>query len=78
MQQLAYEKKLSADYIPTRVELDSYLRHFEPIGPERYVLNSLGEPPYAVLDTDWRIRRRGWHEGYTIPKGTEFHLPSTN
>jgi hypothetical protein len=78
MGQLAYEKKLPADYIPTRAELDPYLNHFRPIGPERYVLNSIGEAPYALLDSDWRVRRRGWSEGYTIPKGTEYRLPMSH
>lgn len=73
-QQFAWEKQLTPDSRPTEAELAPYLRSFHPIGPERYVLNSLGEPPYAVLDSDWRIRRRGWREGYTISR-QEFHLP---
>lgn len=74
-QQLALEKKLSSDYVPTEAELAPYLgRFFHPVGPERYVFNSIGKTPYAVLDTDWRIPRRRWRQGYTIPK-QEYHLP---
>ena len=76
-QQFALEKQLSTGYIPTAAELAPYLGPtgigVSPVGPERYVLNAIGEPPYAVLDSDWRIRRRGWREGYTIPK-QEFRL----
>lgn len=74
-QQLALEKKLPADYVPTLAELEPYLRHFHAIGAERYVLNPIREDPYAVLDADWRIRRRGWQEGYTITNKTVFRLP---
>jgi hypothetical protein len=81
-QQLALEKKLSPDYVPNEADLAPYLGRPEkpgitPIGTERYVLNRLSETPYAVLDSDWRIRRRGWREGYTIPKGKEYRLPSS-
>ena len=39
------------------------------INSERYVINAISNPPVAVLDSDWRIRRRGWwREGHTIPK----------
>ena len=78
-QQFALEKHLPVDYVPTEAELAPYLGRLEQeegirhVGPERYVLNAIREPPYAVLDSDWRIRRRGWREGYTIPK-QEFRL----
>ncbi|MCW5551843.1 MAG: hypothetical protein KIS67_06695 [Verrucomicrobiae bacterium] len=79
-QQMALEKKLSPDYAPTEVELAEYLRNAtnsfrQPISHIRYVLNPIKEPPYAVLDSDWRFRRRGWRQGYTITNGTEFRLP---
>jgi len=68
--QFALEKKVSLDYIPTEADLTSYIRlqdgKLPHVGPERYVLNPIREAPYAVLDKDWRIRRHGWHEGYTI------------
>jgi hypothetical protein len=69
------DKKLSADYLPTGAELAPYINPnglviFRSIGPERYVLNPINKPPYAVLDDDWRIRRRGWRQGYTISKCT--------
>jgi hypothetical protein len=78
-QQLAFEKRLAADYVPTESELAPYLGRppspgLKPIGPERYVLNSIDTAPYAILDSDWRIRRRGWHAGYTIPKGTRYEI----
>ena len=75
-QQIALEKKLPENYVPTEAELSAYLKHFKPIGSERYVIGSIQEAPYAVFDTDWRIRRRGWREGNTIPKGTEYRLQS--
>ena len=79
-QQLALEKKLPANYVPTEVELSPYLvygtnffnRFARPI---RYVLNPIDKPPYAVLDSNWRFRRRGWREGFTITNGTAFQLP---
>ncbi len=77
-QQLGLEKGLSPSYTPTEAELAPYLGRLgnsgiSRIGPERYVIDPLNKPPYAVLDSDWRIRRRGWREGYTIPK-QEFRL----
>ena len=79
-QQLALERKLSPDYVPTEAELSPYLykgTNFfsRPVGPIRYVLNPISKPPYAVLDSDWKFRRRGWREGFTITNGTVFKLP---
>jgi hypothetical protein len=76
--QFAFEKHLPEDYVPTEAELAPYLGRLghegiRRVGPERYVLNPICEPPCAVLDSDWRIRRQGWREGYTIPK-QEFRL----
>lgn len=79
-QQFALEKKLSSDYLPTEVDLAPYLLHVtnffhRSTGPIRYVLNPISKPPYAVLYSDWRFRRRGWKEGFTITNGTLFQLP---
>jgi len=38
-------------------------------------LNPIRETPYAILAKDWRIRRRGWREGYTITNGTIYRAP---
>ena len=77
-QQLAIERKLSPEYVPTEADLVSYLtgqgKVFPRVGEERYVLNAINEPPHAVLDVEWRIRRRGWTQGFTIAKGTVFRL----
>jgi hypothetical protein len=77
-QQFASEKNLPLDSVPTESELASYLERgggkFSHIGPERYVINPITKPPFAVLDSDWRFRRRGWSEGYTITNGTVFRL----
>ncbi len=77
-QQLALEKKLPPAYVPAESELASYLArssfHIATNGPLRYVMNPIDTAPYAVLISDWRIKRRGWHEGYTIPKGTVYHI----
>lgn len=61
-QQLAQEKKLSPNYVPTETDLLLYIKpdkagKFPHIGPERYVLNSINEAPYAVLDNGWRFLR---------------------
>jgi hypothetical protein len=73
-QQFALEKNLPTGYLTTEAELARYLKAWRPVGPEQYVMNPIGELPYAVLNSDWRIRRRGWREGYTITQ-REFHLP---
>lgn len=79
-QQLGLDKGLSPDHLPTDAELGEYLRNGtnffrQPNSHVRYVLNRLNESPYAVLDSDWRFRRRGWRQGYTITNGTVFRLP---
>lgn len=74
-QQFALEKKTSEDYVPTQADLAPYFPRFRPVGSERYVLNSIREDPYAVVDFDWRFRRKGWQEGFTIHKGTVYRLP---
>jgi hypothetical protein len=77
--QFALEKKVSPDYIPTEVDLTPYIHlrdgKFPHVGEERYVLNPIRENPYAILDKDWRIRRHGLREGYTITNGTIYRLP---
>jgi len=77
-QQLALEQKLPLDFVPTEADLLPYLTRegdrFPRVGKERYVLNAINEPPFAMLDDDWRIRRRGWTQGFTIPKSTIFRL----
>ena len=70
-QLLAIERKLPSEYVPAEAELKPYLDQMRVktrIGPERYVIGSIKELPYAVVDSDSRIRRHGWSEGYTIPK----------
>jgi hypothetical protein len=87
-QQLALDHSLSLDHVPTEVELYPYLGR--RVGPEagggqqvlpfrrpwgeRYVINPIGTPPFAILDSDYRVRRRGWEEGYTVPKGKTVRL----
>jgi len=79
--QFALEKKVSPDYVPTEAELAPYLLHgtnfFNIVGgwPVRYVLNPINKPPYAIIDKDWRIRRRGLYEGFTITNVTIYRLP---
>ncbi len=76
-QQLTIEKKLSPDYVPSESELLPYFRdgRFPRVGPEQYVLNSISNKPYAVLNSGWRFRRHGWRQGFTITNGTIFRLP---
>lgn len=70
------------DYVPTETDLSPYLhfnggrlRHF---GPERYVINSITNPPYAILTNTWWIPRHGWQEGHLVgTNGTIFRLPET-
>ena len=74
-----YEKKLPLAYIVMEADLIPYLKlkdgKLPHVGPEHYVLNPLNQPVYAVLDSNWRIPRRGWHEGFTFTNGTIFRLP---
>jgi len=74
------DKHPPANYIVTEADLVPYI--YPPgrgkiprVGPERYVLNPLDQPVYAILDKDWRIPRRGWQEGHTFTNGTVFSLP---
>jgi hypothetical protein len=71
-QQLALDRNLPPEYVPTEAEVVLCLgrdgKGLPSVGPERYVLNPIGKPPYAVLDSDWWIPRRGWRNGYTIRK----------
>jgi hypothetical protein len=74
------EKEPPPDYIVTEADLKPYIKlnkegRIPRFGPERYVLNSQNEPVSAVFDSDYRIRRRGWHEGFTFTNGTVFRLP---
>jgi hypothetical protein len=77
-QQLALDKKLSDDYVPTEAELAPYLQRdshsIRKIGSERYVINCIREAPYAVFESDWRLRRHGWQQGCTITNGTVYQL----
>ena len=78
--QFILEKKTSPDQIITEQDLTPYIKlnsegKIPHLGPARYILNPVGQPVYAVLDSDWRIPRRGWHEGFTFTNGTIFHLP---
>ncbi len=76
IQQFALEKKLPANAPVKEADLLPYLKQGIPrFGNERYVLKTVADTPYAVFESDWRIRRNGWRQGYTIPKGTEFRLP---
>ncbi len=74
------EKNPPTNYVPTEADLTPYIKlnaegKIPHVGPERYVLNPLNQPVYAILDSDWRIRRRGWHEGFMFTNGTVFQLP---
>jgi hypothetical protein len=79
-EQLALDKRLPHGQVVTEADLAPYLKYGRDfltacrVGTERYVLNPIGVDPYAVFDSAWRVRRRGWREGYTIPKGTIVHL----
>jgi hypothetical protein len=78
--ELALEKKLPPDYVPTEADLAPYLtggtNYFNRPGSSlRHVLNPINKPPYAILDSDWRFRRRGLSEGFVLTNGTVFRLP---
>ncbi len=69
-QQLALEKKLSPDYVPTETDLLLYIKpdkngKFPRVGPERYVLNSIKDSPYAVLDNGWRFLNISFSEDWS-------------
>ncbi len=81
-EQLALEKRLPEGHPVSEQELAAYLSQGEqsalrPALGERYEINPVGTYPRAVLDADVRVRRRGLDQGYTIPKGAVFELPST-
>jgi len=74
------EKNPPTNYVLTEADLTPYIKlnaegKIPHVGPERYVLNPLNQPVDAILDSDWRIRRRGWHEGFGFTNGTIFQLP---
>ena len=78
--ELALEKKLPPDYVPTEADLAPYLiggtnYFYRPGRSLRFVLNPIKMPPYAILDSDWRFRRRGLSEGFVLTNGTVFRLP---
>jgi len=79
-QQLALERSLPEGHTVTEADLAPYLgrgtRSFPQCRPwgERYVINPIGTEPYAIVDEDHRVRRRGWTEGHTVPKGTVVRL----
>ena len=73
-EQFAMDNKLTAGAPVTFSNLTQYI-NFRKVGNETYVLNPIGEYPYAVLESDLRIRRRGFREGYTIPKGEVYRIP---
>ena len=75
---LASNENLPPDYTPTAAQLVKFLSYppsptnflNHPDGPVRYVINAIDTPPYAVLEADWRIPRKGWRQGYTLTNGT--------
>jgi len=78
--QFILEKNPPTNYIVTETDLMPYIKlnskgQIPRFGPERYVLNPLSQPVYAMLDSDWRLPRRGWHEGFTFTNGTVFRFP---
>lgn len=80
--EFALEKKISPDYVPAEADLLTFIKSDKEgkiphVGPERYVLNSIREEPYAIFDKDWKIHRDNWDwsEEYTITNGTTYRLP---
>jgi hypothetical protein len=74
------EKNPSTNHIVTEADIMPYIKlnsegKIPRIGTVRYVLNPLDKPVYAVFDSDFRIPRHGWHEGFTFTHGTVFQLP---
>ena len=79
---LAEDKRLKSGTVVTEADLEPYLRNFlrdnlaaKKNANIKYVINPIGDDPYAVVEEDFRIPRQGWKEGYTIPKGTVYRLP---
>ncbi len=76
--QFAADRRVPEGYRVTEDDLRPYFGRapvpIEGRWGERYVLGSIGREPYAVLNSGYRVRRRGWTEGYTIHAGTIFRL----
>jgi hypothetical protein len=77
-QQLALDRSLPEGSVIAETDLAPYLKRSRlfPAGPwnERYVINPIGTEPFAIVDSDYRVRRRGLTEGYTVPAGTVVRL----
>jgi len=77
-QQLALDRALSDGHVIGEADLAPYLKRSSPFPArawnERYVLNPIGTEPFAIVESDYRVRRRGWTEGYTVPAGTVARL----
>ncbi|MGA3267457.1 MAG: hypothetical protein ABSE16_11610 [Verrucomicrobiota bacterium] len=80
--ELALEKKVSPDYVPTEADLLEYIKpdkkgKLPHVGPERYVLNAINEEPYAIFDKGWRMSENfgGMWSRYVITNGTVCRLP---
>ena len=77
-EQFARDKKILPGYVPSPTDLAPYVNgdtnFFNPANdwPIHYSLNAINQPACARVDKDWRIRRSGWREGYTITNGTVF------
>jgi hypothetical protein len=79
-QQFALETQKPGNYVPTEADLTVYIRVVDgklpSVATERYVLNAITNPPYAILTNDWRFPRRGWREGGIVAtNGTIYRLP---
>jgi hypothetical protein len=77
-QQYALDRSLSDGDVIGDADLAPYLKRSSPFPArawnERYVLNPIGTEPFAIVESDYRVRRRGWREGYTVPAGTVVRL----
>ena len=74
------EKTPPTNYIVTEADIMPYIKlnsdgKIPRLGQMRYVLNPIDKPVYAVLESDCRFPRRGWHEGFTFTNGTIFRPP---
>ncbi len=80
-EQFARDKKILPGYVPSPTDLAPYVNgdtnFLKPANdwPIHYSLNAINQPACAKVDKDWRIRRSGWREGYTITNGTVFSIP---
>lgn len=69
-QELALERQLPGSYMPTVADLTPYIKltdgKLPTVTSERYVLDAISNPPYAILTKDWKTHRQGWREGQTV------------